>query len=115
LRLGLASNPRSWPGQFELGKLELSAAENAKVLAPGQAVVYWLLAAIHLRQQNYPPLTIPVFHWIWIAPQLPARNNSAPKRNANWPTLPERPRLFSKTRRPSHFMLYGSLLSFVAS
>jgi tetratricopeptide (TPR) repeat protein len=65
LRLGLASNPLSWSGQFELGKLELSrdhpavalaAAETAKSLAPRQAVVYRLLAAIHLRQQNYPAL-----------------------------------------------------------
>jgi tetratricopeptide (TPR) repeat protein len=65
LRLGLASNPRSWPGQFELGKLELSrdhlqpalsAAENAKALAPHQAPVYRLLAAIHLRQQNFSAL-----------------------------------------------------------
>jgi tetratricopeptide (TPR) repeat protein len=65
LRLGLTSHPRSWPGQFELGKLEfsrdhlqaaLSAAENAKTLAPRQATVYRLLAAIHLRQQNYSAL-----------------------------------------------------------
>jgi hypothetical protein len=65
LHLGLASNPRSWPGQFELAKLELSrdhleaalsAAENAKALAPRQAVVYRLLAAIHLRQQNHAAL-----------------------------------------------------------
>jgi Tfp pilus assembly protein PilF len=62
LRLGLASNPLSWPGQFELAKLELSrdhidsalsAAERARALAPQQAVVYRLLAAIHLRQRNY--------------------------------------------------------------
>ena len=63
LRLGLASSPFSWPGQFELGKLELSrdhlpaalaAAETAQAVAPRQAVIYRLLTAIHLRQQNYP-------------------------------------------------------------
>jgi hypothetical protein len=62
LRLGMASNPLSWRGQFEVGKLELSrdhmdpalsAAESARALAPQQAVVYRLLAAIHLRQRNY--------------------------------------------------------------
>ncbi len=65
LRVGVASNPLSWTGQFELGKLELSrdhlkaalsAAEIAKAAAPHQAVVYRLLAAIHLRQQEYPAL-----------------------------------------------------------
>jgi hypothetical protein len=65
LRLGLATNPQSWPGQVELGKLEfsrghlepaLAAAQTAAQLAPQQPVVYRLLAAIHLQQKNYPAL-----------------------------------------------------------
>jgi tetratricopeptide (TPR) repeat protein len=81
LRFGLASNPRSWPGQFELGKLELSrdhlqpalsAAENAKALAPRQATVYRLLAAIHLRQQNYSALIADVDSYLELDPDSAA-------------------------------------------
>lgn len=51
LRRGLAGNPHSWPGQVELGELELSrghlepartAAEKAVELAPQQPLVYRL-------------------------------------------------------------------------
>jgi tetratricopeptide (TPR) repeat protein len=62
LRQGLAGNPHSWPGQAELGQLELSrghlelaqvAAEKAVELAPQQPFVYRLLAVIQLKEQNY--------------------------------------------------------------
>ena len=62
LRLGLAGDPRSWPGQVELGELELSrghldlaqaAAETAVQLAPQQPFVYRLLAVIQLKEKNY--------------------------------------------------------------
>src|SRR5260370_32319347 len=58
LREGLVLNPRSWQGQYALGKMELTrgheepalaAARVAVALAPNQPVVYRLLAIIHLR------------------------------------------------------------------
>lgn len=81
LRQGLALNPHSWPGQFELGELELSrghlepafaAAQTAAQLAPQQAVVYRLLAAIHLRQKNYPALITALDAYIELDPNSPA-------------------------------------------
>jgi tetratricopeptide (TPR) repeat protein len=81
LRVGLAANPLSWTGQFELGKLELSrdhleaalsAAESAKAAAPHQAVVYRLLAAIHLRQQKYPALISDIDSYLQLDPDSAA-------------------------------------------
>lgn len=81
LRQGLASNPHSWPGQFELGELELSrgrlepasaAAETAKSLAPKQPVVYRLLAVIHLREKNYPALLTDLDAYLQLDPDSPA-------------------------------------------
>jgi len=81
LRQGLASNPRSWPGQFELGELELSrghmqpalaAAETAAQLAPQQPNVYRLLAVIHLREKNYPALISALDSYIELDPNSPA-------------------------------------------
>jgi len=81
LRLGLASNPHSWPGQFELGELELSrghlepalaAAGLAESLAPNQPVVYRLLAVIHLREKNYPALIADLDAYIQLDPDSPA-------------------------------------------
>ena len=81
LREGLASNPHSWPGQFELGELELSrghlepalaAAQTAAQLAPQQAVVYRLLAVIHLRQKNYLALITALDSYIELDPNSPA-------------------------------------------
>lgn len=81
LRKGLASNPNSWPGQFEVGELELSrghlqpalaAAEKAAELAPQQAVVYRLLAVVHLRQKDYPALVSALDSYIELDPDSPA-------------------------------------------
>jgi tetratricopeptide (TPR) repeat protein len=81
LRQGLALNPQSWPGQFELGELELSrghtdlaltAAENAVRLAPQQAVVYRLLAVIQLKQKDYPSLVTTLDSYIQLDPDSPA-------------------------------------------
>jgi tetratricopeptide (TPR) repeat protein len=81
LRRGLAANPGSWPGQFELGELELSrgrlepalaAAEAAAQLAPQQPVVYRLLAAIHLRQKDYSALITALDSYIQLDPDSPA-------------------------------------------
>lgn len=78
---GLALNPHSWPGQFELGELELSrghmeaalaAAHAAAQLAPQQPVVYRLLSVIELRQKNYPALISALDSYIELDPNSPA-------------------------------------------
>ena len=81
LRQGLASNPRSWPGQIELGELELSrghlepalaAAQTAVQLAPQQPMVYRLLAVIQLQEKNYPALISALDSYIALDPSSPA-------------------------------------------
>jgi cytochrome c-type biogenesis protein CcmH/NrfG len=81
LRKGLSSNPNSWPGQFELGELELSlghvesalaAAEKAEQLAPQQPVIYRLLSIIYLRQKDYQALVTALDSYIELDPDSPA-------------------------------------------
>lgn len=81
LRQGLALNPESWPGQFELGKLELSrgrlrpaleAAQKAESLAPSQPIVYRLLSMVHLQEKNYPALLADLDNYIRLDPDSPA-------------------------------------------
>jgi Flp pilus assembly protein TadD len=81
LREGLALNPRSWQGQYALGKMELTrgreepalaAAQQAASLAPKQPAVYRLLAVIHLRQKNYPALLTDLDAYIQLDPDSPA-------------------------------------------
>jgi len=77
----LALNPESWPGQFELGKLELSrgnlkpaltAAEKAESLAPAQPVVYRLLALVHMQEMDYLGLMRDLDNYIRLDPDSPA-------------------------------------------
>jgi Flp pilus assembly protein TadD len=81
LREGLVLNPRSWQGQYALGKMELTrgheepalaAAQLAVALAPHQPVVYRLLAIIHLRQKNYPALLTDLDAYLKLDPDSPA-------------------------------------------
>ncbi|HKF40962.1 MAG TPA: carboxypeptidase regulatory-like domain-containing protein [Candidatus Acidoferrum sp.] len=81
LRQGLALNPESWPGQFELGKLELSrgnlkpaltSAEKAESLAPAQPVVYRLLALVHMQEMDYLGLMRDLDNYIRLDPDSPA-------------------------------------------
>jgi tetratricopeptide (TPR) repeat protein len=81
LRQGLALNSHSWPGQFELGELELSrghmeaalaAAQSAVELAPQQPVVYRLLSIIELRRKDYPALISALDAYIELDPNSPA-------------------------------------------
>ena len=81
LREGLALNPRSWQGQYALGKMELSRdhedvalalAQQAAALAPNQPVVYRLLAVIHLRQKNYAALLADLDAYLQLDPDSPA-------------------------------------------
>lgn len=80
LRAGLAVNPNSWPGQIELGKLELSrghlelalaAAEKAESLAPLQPMVYRLLAVVHLQQKDYSAAVSDLDSYIRLDPDSP--------------------------------------------
>jgi tetratricopeptide (TPR) repeat protein len=81
LRQGLALNPRSWQGQYALGKMELSRdhedvalalAQQAAAIAPNQPVVYRLLAVIHLRQKNYAALLADLDAYLQLDPDSPA-------------------------------------------
>ena len=81
LQQGLASNPQSWKGYVELGKLELSrgrvqpavaAGEKAKSLAPQQPMVYRLLAVAHLQDKNYNALMVDLDNYIRLDPDSPA-------------------------------------------
>jgi tetratricopeptide (TPR) repeat protein len=62
LRQGVTLSPDFWLGHYELGRTLFlegrvedaqAAAEQARSLAPDNAIVYKLLANIHLRQQDY--------------------------------------------------------------
>lgn len=81
LREGLVLNPRSWQGQYALGKMELTRghedvalaeAQQAAALAPNQPVVYRLLAVIHLRQKNYAALLADLDAYLQLDPESPA-------------------------------------------
>ena len=81
LRQGLALNPASWPGQFELGKLELSrghlqtalaAAEKAESFAPQQPIVYRLLAIIYLQEKDYAGARTALDNYLRLDPDSPA-------------------------------------------
>ena len=81
LREGLVLNPRSWQGQYALGKMELSRghedvalamARLAAALAPNQPIVYRLLAVIHLRQKNYAALLTDLDAYLQLDPDSPA-------------------------------------------
>lgn len=81
LRQGLALNPQSWPGQVELGKLELArghlpaalaAGEKAASLAPLQPMVYRLLALVHIKEKDYPALLSDLDRYIRLDPDSPA-------------------------------------------
>src|SRR5262249_43336505 len=80
LRRGLELNSHSWPGFYELGKLELyrmhldaalDAARQAETLAPQQPKVYHLLSLIHLRQNNYQAAVADLDAYIRLDPDSP--------------------------------------------
>jgi len=80
LRRGLELNPNSWPGYYELGKLELyrmhlepalDAAKTAESLDPQQPKVYRLLSLIHLRQKNYQAALADLDAYIRLDPDSP--------------------------------------------
>ena len=81
LKRGVELNSSSWRGFYELGKLEfardhldaaLKSAQSANSLAPGVAIIYRLLANIHLRQKNYRELLNDLDAYIRLDPNSPA-------------------------------------------
>jgi tetratricopeptide (TPR) repeat protein len=89
IRRGVELNPSSWIGFFELGKLDLGrdqldlalkSAERARALAPNAAVVYRLLANIHMRQKDYAELLGDLDAYIKLDPGSPAGLRAAQMR-----------------------------------
>ena len=89
IRRGVELNPNSWMGFYELGKLELGreqldpalkSAERAKAIAPNAAIVYRLLANIHMRQKNYEGLLGDLDAYIKLDPDSPAGSRAAQMR-----------------------------------
>jgi tetratricopeptide (TPR) repeat protein len=81
LRRGAELNPGSWEAQYELGRALLGedrlddaekAAQQARTLSPGTALIYRLLSNIHLRQKNYPALLQDLEAYIKLDPDSPA-------------------------------------------
>jgi tetratricopeptide (TPR) repeat protein len=81
IRRGLQLNPNFWLGHYELGRALLDAkhireaqdsAEQARLLAPGTAIVYRLLANIHLQEKDYAALLQDIDEYLRLDPDSPA-------------------------------------------
>jgi tetratricopeptide (TPR) repeat protein len=81
IRHGLVIDPTAWMGYFQLGKLQAQrnelddaekSAELAQQYAPSTAMVYQLLANIHLRQKNYRAMLDDIDAFVRIEPDSPA-------------------------------------------
>jgi tetratricopeptide (TPR) repeat protein len=81
IRQGLETNPAAWMGHYQLARLEAirghldvaeSHAEQALQLAPATAIVYQLLANIHVRQKNYQAALNDIDAYVRLDPDSPA-------------------------------------------
>jgi tetratricopeptide (TPR) repeat protein len=81
VRRGIQLNPNFWLGHYELGRALVNekriheaqdSAEHARLLAPGTAIVYRLLANIHLQQKDYAALLQDVDEYLRLDPDSPA-------------------------------------------
>ena len=81
IRRGLQLNPNFWLGHYELGRALLNtqhireaqdSAEQARLLAPGTAIVYRLLANIHLQEKDYAALQQDIDEYLRLDPDSPA-------------------------------------------
>ena len=81
LRRGIDLSPDFWLGHYELGRAMLNqekisealkSAEQARSLAPGEAIVYRLLSNIHLREKDYTALLQDIDAYIKLDPDSPA-------------------------------------------
>jgi Tfp pilus assembly protein PilF len=81
IRRGIQLNPSFWLGHYELGRTLLNekrlpeahdSAEHARLLAPGTAIVYRLLANIHLQEKDYAALLLDIDEYLRLDPDSPA-------------------------------------------
>ena len=81
IRRGIQLDPSFWLGYYELGRALLNqkrirdaqdSAEHAQLLAPGTAMVYRLLANIHLQQKDYAALLQDIDEYLRLDPESPA-------------------------------------------
>lgn len=107
IRRGLQLSPNFWLGHYEMGRALLNqrhireaqdSAEHARLLAPGTAIVYRLLANIHLQQKDYPALLQDIDEYLTLDPDSPAglrarqlRDQIAQKMAADNPTAAAKP------------------------
>jgi tetratricopeptide (TPR) repeat protein len=77
IRRGLELSPNFWLGYYELGRACLAennladakkAGEQARSLLPQAAIIYRLLANIHMREKNYPALLADIDTYLKIDP-----------------------------------------------
>jgi tetratricopeptide (TPR) repeat protein len=77
IRRGLELSPNFWLGYYELGRACLAenhiadatkAAEQARSLMPNAAIVYRLLANVHMRAKDYPALLEDIDSYLKIDP-----------------------------------------------
>ena len=81
IRRGLELSPNFWLGYYELGRARLAenhiadakkAAEHARSLMPNAAMIYRLLANVHMREKDYPALLTDIDTYLNIDPNSPA-------------------------------------------
>ncbi len=81
IRHGLELSPNSWLGYYELGRAYLGenrladakkAGEQARSLMPSAAIVYRLLANIHMREKDYAALLADIDTYVKLDPDSPA-------------------------------------------
>jgi tetratricopeptide (TPR) repeat protein len=81
IRRGLELSPNFWLGYYELGRACLAenqladakkAGEQARSLMPDAAIVYRLLANVHMREKDYPALLDDIDAYLKIDPSSPA-------------------------------------------
>jgi tetratricopeptide (TPR) repeat protein len=81
IRHGLELSPNSWLGYYELGRAHLGenrladakkAGEQARSLMPNAAIVYRLLANVHMREKDYPALLADIDTYVRLDPDSAA-------------------------------------------
>ena len=81
IRRGLELSPNFWLGYYELGRACLAennladaekAGEQARSLMPHAAIIYRLLANVHMREKDYPALLEDIDAYLKIDPTSPA-------------------------------------------
>ena len=85
IRRGLELSPNFWLGYYELGRACLAenqlaeakkAGEQARSLMPNAAIIYRLLANVHMREKNYPALLEDIDAYLKLDPNSPASGHA---------------------------------------